>query len=294
MSVYPKILFPVDYSSGCIATIPYVKEMVKRMEAELILLHVVPLYPLPEVTGDFMGTVPLLPVPDDQRATEREALDKFANKYFPDTPAARVLYDGEAAQGVAAAAKQLGVSLIMLPTHGAGVIRRLLLGSVTAKVLHDADCAVWTGVPSHFTAEKAQACCTTVVCALSGEAEHQEKVAARAAEVAKTFNARLVLTHVVEPPQVTWDFDFTPYREKLMGEAEQALLNLVAKLGIEAGVRVECDMIPRGVQKVCLEERADLLVLGRGHARQAIGRLWSQLYETIREAPCPVISTRFE
>ena len=33
-----------------------------------------------------------------------------------------------------------------MPTHGYGIFRSMLLGSVTAKVLHDAACPVWTGV----------------------------------------------------------------------------------------------------------------------------------------------------
>ena len=33
-----------------------------------------------------------------------------------------------------------------MPTHGYGPFRRFILGSNTAKVLHDADCPVWTGV----------------------------------------------------------------------------------------------------------------------------------------------------
>ena len=32
----------------------------------------------------------------------------------------------------------------MMPTHGRGPFRRFVLGSVTAKVLHDAPCPVWT------------------------------------------------------------------------------------------------------------------------------------------------------
>ncbi|GAB4415697.1 MAG: hypothetical protein OHK0021_22410 [Bryobacter sp.] len=294
MPIYERILFPVDYSANCIATVPYVKEMVKTMGAELILLHVVPLYPLPEVSGDFLGSVPLMPVPEDQRTQEHAALAEFANLHFGEIPAARVLLDGEAALGIAKAEKHFRADLIMLSTHGAGVVRRLLLGSVAAKVMHDVECAVWTGVPEHFSAERAKTHYRTIVCALGGDREHQEQVARRAGQLAKTFDARLVLTHVVEPPQVTWDFDFTPYREKLMGEAEEALLELDKKLALEAGVRVECDLVPRGVQSVCLDEAADLLVVGRGHARHTIGRLWSQLYETIREAPCPVLSTRFE
>jgi hypothetical protein len=38
------------------------------------------------------------------------------------------------------------ITLIAMPTHGYGLFRRFLLGSVTAKVLHDADCPIWTGV----------------------------------------------------------------------------------------------------------------------------------------------------
>ena len=34
----------------------------------------------------------------------------------------------------------------MMPTHGCGPLRRFLLGSVTAKVLHDVSTAVWTGL----------------------------------------------------------------------------------------------------------------------------------------------------
>ena len=43
-------------------------------------------------------------------------------------------------------AKANQIDLIMMPTHGYGRFRALLLGSVTAKVLHDADCPVWTAV----------------------------------------------------------------------------------------------------------------------------------------------------
>jgi nucleotide-binding universal stress UspA family protein len=31
----------------------------------------------------------------------------------------------------------------MMATHGTGLFRSLLIGSVTAKVLHDARCPVW-------------------------------------------------------------------------------------------------------------------------------------------------------
>ncbi len=44
-----------------------------------------------------------------------------------------------------------GIDLICLPTHGYGTFRRALLGSVTAKVLHDAGIPVWTSAHSAGT-----------------------------------------------------------------------------------------------------------------------------------------------
>jgi hypothetical protein len=41
-----------------------------------------------------------------------------------------------------------GADLVMLPTHELGPLRRFLLGSVAAKVLHDESAVVWTGVHS--------------------------------------------------------------------------------------------------------------------------------------------------
>ena len=53
---------------------------------------------------------------------------------------------GEAAQKIIQCAAANHVDLIMIPTQGMGIYRRLILGSTSAKVLHDADCPVWTGV----------------------------------------------------------------------------------------------------------------------------------------------------
>ena len=57
----------------------------------------------------------------------------------------RVLVEGDPAIEIVRAAHEGNFDLIVMPTHGYGPFRRFVLGSVTAKVLHDADCPVLTG-----------------------------------------------------------------------------------------------------------------------------------------------------
>jgi len=57
-----------------------------------------------------------------------------------------VLLKGDPAECIVRVAQENAVDLIVMPTHAHGRFRRFLLGSVTAKVLHDTDCPVLTGV----------------------------------------------------------------------------------------------------------------------------------------------------
>jgi nucleotide-binding universal stress UspA family protein len=290
MKSFPKILFPVDYSDASAKAVPYVRDMVRRNQAELTVFHSLPLISLPVATGDFLGAVPMAPATPEIRAVEKERLAFFTAKHFSDLHTRQVLADGEAAPSLEEEVAQHGIDLVMMPTHGAGAIRRLLLGSVAAKILHDLNCAVWTFVPGHTKDFNEAAGFRSIVCALTGHIEEDAVIARKAGEFAREHQSRLTLVHVVEPPPVTWEFDFESYRDKLMGDAEARLLKLDSELGLEAGVRIVCDMIPRGIHDVCTEEEASLLIVGRGHARDGLGRIWSQLYSTIREAPCPVLS----
>ena len=48
--------------------------------------------------------------------------------------------------------------------------------------------------------------------------------------------------------------------------------------------------IPARLAETLREQHSDLLIVGRGHARKALGRLRTHSLAIIRESPCPVIS----
>src|SRR5690606_2931362 len=94
---------------------------------------------------DFGGLVP--PYPWEQLAERtRATLDSFLAEELKYVQVSRRHETGDAARTIIRVAEEENVDLIMMPTQGYGAFRRFLLGSVTAKVLHDASCAVWTGV----------------------------------------------------------------------------------------------------------------------------------------------------
>src|SRR5581483_11329405 len=75
-----------------------------------------------------------------------------------------------------------------------------LIGSVTAKVLHDSEIPVWTGAHLEEKPEREFAV-KTVLCALDLTA-HSAATASRAAALAEKFGAQLKFVHVIPGPRV--------------------------------------------------------------------------------------------
>src|SRR5579864_2881409 len=141
MQAFQKILFPVDMSDSCTAAVPYVESLARKFQAEVTLLHVLEMPP--GYVTDWYGYMALV----DTGAIRDARMNEF-NGYlkdkFPDLKTRRAMLEGDPAQTIGAFAQENGFDLIMMPTHGYGLFRSMLLGSVTAKVLHDAACPVWT------------------------------------------------------------------------------------------------------------------------------------------------------
>ncbi len=132
------ILFPVDLSPRCEAARPTVAAWARKFGAKVSLLHTIHI-PISSYGGPD-GYPIIIDIPKIE-AYAKERLDRFAID-VPDVT--RIVTDGDPAFEVAEYARENGVDLIMMPTHGYGPFRSLLLGSTAAKVLHDAHCPVWT------------------------------------------------------------------------------------------------------------------------------------------------------
>lgn len=286
MLPFRKILFPVDFSTPCQAVIPYIKDMLRHYSADLTLVHAFgPGAAL--VPGEIVRTDPDLL--EEVRCKQDQELRVFAETMFPCQHVETIVDLGEPGSVIHKLAEQQETDLVMLPTHGYGPVRRLLLGSVTAKVLHDMSVAVWTGIGSVLTEHVANIPYRSVVCAVDTSCE-AEAVLRAAASVAGVYHADLSILHVVETPVACPEVDFGPFKKELINSALSRLRDLQATLGIDAPHTVVDARIADGTRHEVLRRKADLLITGRGHAQARFARMWSHLYQIVRESPCPVLS----
>lgn len=272
-----KILFPVDFSARCNLAARMVETYADHFRARLTILHVVE----PIMYTD---------LPVDATSIAEEQLDNYLPERFQQCEVERVLLHGDAAHKVVDFAHDGRFNLIMLPTHGYGRFRRFILGSVAAKVLHDARCPVWTGAHLEHAPNHDEVHFRNVVCAI--DLGKQSCQALRWAGLfAHEFGAQLTIVHAVptakDHPNVYCDQD---WKYELVRGAKEKIQTLQHGLGLDAAVSVIPDEVPFAVSTTALHNNADLLVIGRSIEDGMLGRLRTNAYSIIRQSPCPVVS----
>jgi nucleotide-binding universal stress UspA family protein len=179
--------------------------------------------------------------------------------------------------------------LIVLPTHGFGGFRRFILGSVAAKVLHDAPCPVWTGAHLENSPSAEAIQYQQFLCAIDLPVHHEEALKL-AMNLAEEYAGGVTLVHVLPvrsaAPLHYMDADLLLY---LTGQAREQVDELCSKLNLKADICIETGDVARGVGKAAEQHNADVIVIGRGH-HTGLGRLTTHSYSIIRESPCPVLS----
>ena len=287
MTAIQNILFPVDFSPSCVAMAPFVKRAASIFGARVTLVHVFDLYRHDAVQ---LYVRPLSEVAEEQQNLARGKLDSFLKVEFPLTECPRILLSGDAATEITQLARKNGFDLIIMPTH-AGIFRRALLGSTTAKVLNHADCPVLTTQHAE-TISPRQLEHREWVCAIGLDSDSQ-RVLRYASQAAESAHANLTLVHVIatSPPELRVGLDL---EERLLSAKKEAASRRIEELQAAAGSRALVNIASGSIKHVLTEQagrlRADVLMIGRSPQSGALGRLRDLSYAIAREAPCPVLS----
>ncbi len=285
-----KILLPTDFSARSKVAAQEAGMLARRLHSELTLLHVnngvSPTHAaaLGARAGSSASSAPI----DERTAAVRAELNTFAIKELEGIPVKRLMYSGDAARVIIEYAQTERIDLVYMPTGGRGLFRQFLLGSVTAKVLHDAECPVWTGVHLEGQGVVDPTHVRHVICAVDFGPQ-SAKALHWAADYAAEFGAKLAVAHSVFPTAIPERYAFQ-WHEEAHTEARDRLSTLLSQAGVHADVLVVRGDTPKAVCLAIQQKESALLVIGRRNASGKQGRLGSDAYGIICHSPCPVVS----
>lgn len=288
MYPYRRIIYPVDFSPANEAIAPFVKDLTERFQANLKLVHATP----PEVfyAAEFGWQIAAAsPTVDETVKAETVRLEKYAATHLAGLEPEIIVKSGHPVAVIEEVVRRNGTDLIMLPTHGRGLFSRLLLGSVTARIIHDLSCSVWTGAHLDSATVKEHAPYQRILCAIEPgmESKHVVKVAEG---LAVAYGAHLSLISAIEWPTDNPTIDPGTYWDRIRSSAESELASITRSLSISATADIVYGPIPRALREAAIRQTADLIIIGRGESQSPLSGVLSNLYAIVREAPCPVLT----
>ena len=276
-----QILFPFDFSAQGLQAVPFVRALATQLQASVTILSVVPLNLAVMPSG--MGE----DVADWTRALQLR-LEQALTIEFGGVPVKRIADAGDPGRRITEVAHNDGFDLIMMPTHGLGPFRTLLVGSATSKVLHDAKCPVWTA--AHAEQQRNGQLPRVILCAVDGRPE-SVALLKWAADFSGRVGAALKLLHVVGPIPDSPSLDPEGALEARARQSAHAkIVSLQAAAGVQAPLSVATGDIVPTVTEHARGEDADLILIGRGSLQAPLGRLRTHAYGIIQRSPCPVLS----
>ncbi len=132
------ILVPTDFSGNSLAAVPHAVTWAREFGAKIIVLYVVPEHLPAEVSQ--IGLV----LHERRAAKEAERnLIEFCRVHFrPEMAVETRVVIGPPGHTICETARELGVGLIAMGSRGQGGFKRLMVGSVTERVVQSAPCPV--------------------------------------------------------------------------------------------------------------------------------------------------------
>lgn len=284
--MYDRILFPTDGSEGAQAVFDHVLEFAENHGATLHILNVA------DTTHESVTRIGRDVV--DVLEREGEEIVEAAAERATDREISTVtaVHQGRVPETITAYADEHGIDLIAMPTHGRTGLERVLLGSVTERVIRQAPVPVFTLRPDE---EPSQYPYRNVLVPTDGS-ECATAALDSAVDIVKASGATLHVLSVVDVTSLGVDV-----RSEFQTTALEEKANQVVEEGTEAAERASVDSIVdnvvfgdsiyRAIDSYIEEHDVDLVVMGT-HGRTGINRylLGSVTEKTVRRAAVPVLT----
>lgn len=300
-----RILCPIDFSDYSRRALDHAIAIARWYESTITVLHVFSIAPAAVYAPGPAGfeAIVLTSVDREQLLAD---VARFAGAESASPNGVQpVVREGNVATEILKHAADMNADLLVMGTHGRSGFERLVLGSITEKVLRRARCPVLT-VPRHHpdAVPATRGLFTRMLCPIdfsdcSMHALHY------ALSLAQEADAHLTVLHVMayalEDTPDMYDTTITDerlsladYRRRREDEARQRMNDSLPKtVGEYCSVET---MIVRGkpsraILRIAGERESDLIVIGvQGRGAADLMFFGSTTHHVVREATCPVLT----
>jgi nucleotide-binding universal stress UspA family protein len=301
-----RILCPVDFSDCSRHALSHAIAIAKWYEATVAMFYVC----VPVPISAYATVASMMPSSLVGGENQNQVLDAMktlaATVAGTAVPLELAIGEGHAAKEIVARAAEGQSDLIVMGTHGRTGFERLILGSVTERVLRTAGCPVLTVPPkAGDAAPDTPVVFKRIVCAIDFS-DCSMRALDYAMSLAQESSATLTVLHVIEPlPETPIHGDemvlsgFKTVKDYITAAEEEgrALLDRAVPDGVRDYCQVETvqriGKPYRELLRLAATEASDLIVLGV-HGRSSADLLFfgSTAQHVVREAACPVLTIR--
>jgi nucleotide-binding universal stress UspA family protein len=290
------ILCPVDFSEFSATAYRYALSVAEHYQAKLVVQHIVELWRYP--SAGFAASASLY---DEfcQSLCEsgKEHLQEFVKNYARDgTQLELVVHQGMAPDSILSFAQAKKADVIVMGTHGQRGYDRLMLGSVTNRVMRSASCPVLTvrNPPRDFMAaddkDGRHVHRLRQILFCTDFSENSESALNYAISATEEYGAELTLLHVLE------EVPSSAKTEKAIAAATERLDKLnppKARKTLKIKTAVRIGKPYRQIIQFAVEGQIDMVAMGvRGRGALDLAVFGSTTYRVMQLGPCPVLAVR--
>ena len=304
MLQFTSVLCPIDFSEISARGLTYAAAVARWYDAHLEVLHVVPV-------SDRGGPRRELDASSGEPVREQliaEIERAIAAAGARELKARPTLQAGRAHEIIACRARDLPADLLVMGTHGRSGFNRVLLGSVTEKVLRQVTCPVLTVPPAAPQRTAGPVAFKRILCAID-YSPSALKALQYALDLGRQAGGCMTVLHALEYSNPEEDFEPSPFdpcrqalvnsrrrRQALIDYAHRQLHALIAQeptTWCEIEELVAVDRAYKAILHHALEVKADLIVMGaQGTAGVELMLYGSNTQHVLRAASCPVLTVR--
>lgn len=284
---FKNILLATDFSPASSRALEYAASLARRYGSTIYLTHIISLDSYPLMAPEFAASS-LQKMQVEAQENFREVLK---SGLLIALPYKAVIQEGNLWPSLEELIKKYEIDLLVVGTHGAGAVRKILIGSGAEEIFRKAKVPVLTVGPSTAIDPQYEVEFKNILFA-TDFGKSAEREAEYAVSLAQEHCSKLRLVHVFPHPEAYGESVLALEKQNSMAQLEElvpAENDLHCKLDFEVPVGEPVEQILRIAQ----ETKADLIVMGAKARKSLAGNVpHTKAYRVVCEAKCPVLTVR--